>query len=64
MRLGWLTLLGLVCLGEYGLASAPEPAPRYDLLIRGGHVIDPRNGIDGIRDVAVWGGRIARRPED
>ena len=32
---------------------------RYDLVIRGGRVIDPANGIDGAREVAVAGGRIA-----
>ena len=33
--------------------------PQYDLLIRGGYLIDPRNGIDGIRDVAVGGDVVA-----
>jgi dihydroorotase len=32
---------------------------KYDLLLRGGHVIDPRNGISGIRDVAIRSGTIA-----
>lgn len=32
---------------------------RYDLLIKGGHVIDPINGISEVRDVAVRDGRIA-----
>ena len=31
----------------------------YDLLLRGGHVVDPASGLDGIADVAVTGGRIA-----
>lgn len=31
----------------------------YDLVIRNGHVIDPAASIDGPRDVAVTGGRIA-----
>ena len=31
----------------------------YDLLIKGGHVIDGRNGIDAVRDVAIKDGRIA-----
>jgi dihydroorotase len=34
-------------------------APKYDLLLRGGHVIDPKNGINEVRDVAMAGGRIA-----
>ncbi|HUG44103.1 MAG TPA: amidohydrolase/deacetylase family metallohydrolase, partial [Acidobacteriota bacterium] len=33
---------------------------RYDLLIRSGHVIDPRNEIDGEMDVAVLDGKIAQ----
>src|SRR5262245_12026640 len=33
---------------------------QYDLLLKGGHVIDLANNIDGIRDVAIAGGRIAR----
>jgi len=33
--------------------------PKYDVLIRGGHVIDPKNQIDTIRDVALAGGKIA-----
>jgi len=31
----------------------------YDLLLTGGHVVDPANGIDDVRDVAIQGGRIA-----
>jgi len=34
--------------------------PRYDLLLKGGRVIDPGNGIDGLMDVAIASGRIAR----
>jgi dihydroorotase len=36
----------------------PEPQS-YDLLLRGGHVICPASGVDGVMDVAVRGGRIA-----
>lgn len=32
---------------------------RYDLLIRGGRVIDPSVRLDAVRDVAITGGRIA-----
>jgi len=34
-------------------------APHYDLLLKGGHVIDPANHIDEVRDVAVSQGKIA-----
>lgn len=39
--------------------SLSGQTPRYDLLLKGGHVIDPANHIDGIRDVAVSGAKIA-----
>jgi dihydroorotase len=39
---------------------ADQPAtPKYELLLRGGHVIDPRNGINAPRDVAIAAGRVA-----
>ena len=31
----------------------------YDILIKGGHVIDPKNGIDGMKDVGISGSSIA-----
>src|SRR5438132_13823838 len=34
-------------------------AQQYDLLLRGGHVIDPRNNVSAVRDVAIRDGRIA-----
>jgi len=49
MRLLW------VCVLTAG-ALAAQP---YDIVLRGGHVIDPANGIDGNLDVAISGGRIA-----
>ena len=38
------------------LASAQTA---YDLLLKGGHVIDGRSGNDAVRDVAVKNGKIA-----
>lgn len=32
----------------------------YDLIIKGGTVIDPANGVNGVNDVAVENGKIAR----
>src|SRR6266851_4888995 len=32
---------------------------QYDLLLKGGRVIDPASGLDGVRDLAVAAGRIA-----
>ena len=31
----------------------------YDLMLKGGHVIDPKNGISAVRDVGISNGRIA-----
>ncbi len=36
-----------------------SPTPKYDLLLRGGHVIDARNKISAVRDVAIANGKIA-----
>ncbi|HTX38994.1 MAG TPA: amidohydrolase/deacetylase family metallohydrolase [Bryobacteraceae bacterium] len=41
------------------LAGGLGGQPRYDLLLKGGHVIDPKNGIDRVMDVAISAGKIA-----
>jgi len=38
---------------------APAAGPKYDLLLRGGHVVDARNKISAVRDVAVAAGKVA-----
>src|ERR1700674_5308862 len=52
-----------VCAGAAGaalLARVPAAyAATYDLLIKGGRVIDPGAGLDAVRDVAIARGRIA-----
>jgi dihydroorotase len=35
-------------------------AQDYDLLLKGGRVIDPKNNVDAIRDVAIKDGKIAK----
>ena len=35
-----------------------------DLLIKGGHVIDPKNSLDGVMDVGIAAGKIARVAPD
>ena len=49
-RLLWLLLLA-------GVAAAQPP---YDLILKGGRVIDPKNKIDAVMDVAIAGGKIAQ----
>ena len=37
---------------------------RYDLLIKGGTLVDPAEGLSGVRDVAFAEGRVAAVGED
>ena len=57
-----LTALFVVLVASAQVAN--RPLPRYDLLLKGGHVIDPANGLDGKRDVAVLLGKIAAVEKD
>ena len=41
------------------LGASTTGAQSLDLLIRGGRVIDPRNGIDAVMDVGIADGRVA-----
>src|SRR3981189_3344823 len=41
-------------------AFAQTALPAYDLLLRGGHVLDDKNHIDGVMDVAIKDGKIAK----
>ncbi len=42
------------------LATESQAAARYDLLVRGGRVIDPSQGLSGERDVAISGSKITK----
>jgi N-acyl-D-aspartate/D-glutamate deacylase len=53
--MGFASYLGLILL----LAAAP-PAERYDVVIRGGRVMDPETSLDASRDVGIRGGEIVR----
>jgi dihydroorotase len=46
------------------LPVAHAQTPHYDLLLKGGHVIDPANHLDGVMDVAVSAGKIAAVDKD
>jgi dihydroorotase len=54
--------LSVAAAGATMFACAPGPtaaqAARYDLIIRGGRVIDPSVRLDAVRDVAIKAGRI------
>src|SRR6187549_3537888 len=40
-------------------SEAAQQQPKFDLLLRGGHVIDAKNKISAVRDVAIAGGKVA-----
>jgi dihydroorotase len=46
------------------MANAAVRAQEIDMLIKGGHVIDPKNKIDGKMDVAIKDGKIFRVAAD
>lgn len=54
MRIKVHLLFFLLCLASQGWAQT------YSLLLKGGHVIDPKNNIDAVMDVALQGDSIAR----
>ena len=43
----------------FAFALIGQAAPKYELLLVGGHLIDPRNGVSAVRDVAIADGKIA-----
>ena len=40
------------------LLAGCAPQPTYDLVIRGGRVMDPASGLDAVRDIGIVDGRI------
>jgi dihydroorotase len=55
---------GLTVLWAVSSASLSSQTPQYDILLKGGHVIDPKNGRDGVMDVAITGQKIAQVAPD
>lgn len=49
----------LVMLLALALSPTANAQTTYDLLLKGGHVIDARNGLSAVRDVAITGKTIA-----
>ncbi|PYV04303.1 MAG: amidohydrolase/deacetylase family metallohydrolase [Acidobacteria bacterium] len=54
-------VMTLALAGAAAAQSTPNPGAShdYDLLLQGGHVIDPASHVDEVRDVAVKSGRVA-----
>jgi dihydroorotase len=53
-----------IIITTFALALSLGAQTTYDLLLKGGHVIDPKNRINAPMDVAVSGGKIARVAAD
>ena len=53
----WLSIA--VTMGFASNIVAQGQAAHYDLLLKGGHVIDPANDVDRVADVAITAGKIA-----
>jgi dihydroorotase len=69
MMSSWKRIILLAVILESIPTIAPQFAgkaqtPRYDLLIKGGHVIDPANEVDEVMDVAISAGKIAAVAEN
>lgn len=54
----WFPKTGLVAVLFFFVLAPVAVAQQADVLIRGGHVIDPRNEVNGVMDVAVTDGII------
>ncbi len=59
-----ITLGVLAFLWTLTSAAHAQQRPQTDILIKGGHVIDPKNKIDGKMDVLIKGGKIAQIAEN
>ncbi len=44
----------------FSIFSVALSAQSYDLVLKGGHVMDPKNNVNGVMDVAIAGGKIAQ----
>ena len=56
----YLTNTLIVAFLLLSFVARAQPSVAIDLLLKGGHVIDPKNNIDGVMDVAIAEGKILR----
>jgi len=56
MRICSMAIILASCL----VAALAHAQQRYDLLLKGGHVLDAKNNVNRVLDVAIAGGKIAR----
>lgn len=64
-RRAFMGSLGAAALALPAVAAARLPAVQsYDLLVAGGRVVDPSQGLSALRDVAIAGGKVAALAPD
>lgn len=49
----------LILISAFFITSNAVVSQPYNIVIKGGHVIDPKNNIDEVMDVAIYNGKIA-----
>jgi len=54
----WFLIVKTIVVGTILVLTVTASAQEFDLLIKNGHVVDPRNGIDEVLDVAIAAGTI------
>ncbi len=59
-----LAVISLISVCLFGSAGHAQSDGKYDIILKGGHVIDPANNISEKMDVAVLDGKIARVAKD
>ena len=59
MRVALFLLAAVVASLSGPPAAQSAPRRNYDLLLKGGHVIDSRNNLSAVRDVAIKDGKVA-----
>jgi len=58
-RREWMCGAGSLVFAHVATRAFAAQATRYDLIVKGGRVIDPSLRVNAVRDVAISGGRIA-----
>jgi dihydroorotase len=58
-KINRLFLPTLILVGAGCLSAQQQQQQQYDLLLQNGHVIDAKNNLDAVRDVAIRDGKVA-----
>lgn len=54
MKEQFLLIFVVLILGSVGSRAQSTTIKPYSIIIKGGHVIDPKNNIDDVMDIAIW----------